>query len=203
MFDAVLSFNLVEHLSRAAIPGEPSGYSRIMTTTRGPHRTSDGYVAMMPYNDDHWRRLFAAVGREELLDEAWFSDHNQRLLEAERVYAELAAIVHQRTTAYWLDLCAAEGIPANPVPDLDEILADPELHRGMVSEADHPVVGTYRTIRPGMILDDAPLSLRRPAPMFGEHTAEVLREVGYDEDSIRTLVESGAAQARGWPQSGG
>ena len=48
MFDAVFAFALVEHLSRAAVPGEPAGYSRIMTTTRGPHRTRDGYIAMMP-----------------------------------------------------------------------------------------------------------------------------------------------------------
>jgi crotonobetainyl-CoA:carnitine CoA-transferase CaiB-like acyl-CoA transferase len=196
MFDAVFAFNLVEHLSRAAIPGEPSGYSRIMTTTRGPHRTSDGYVAMMPYNDDHWHRLFAAVDREELLDEPWFADHNARLLNAEQVYANLAQIIGERSTAEWLELCDVEGIPANPVPTLDEILADPDLHRGLVTEAEHPVVGTYRLIGPGMILDDAPLQVRRPAPLRSEHTAQVLAEVGYDQAAIDALVEAGAVQVR-------
>ena len=196
MFDAVFAFNLVEHLSRAAIPGEPSGYSRIMTTTRGPHRTSDGYVAMMPYNDDHWHRLFAAVGREELLDEPWFADHNARLLNAEQVYANLAQIVAERSTAEWLELCDAEGIPANAVPNLDEILDDGALHRGLVTEAVHPVVGAYRLIGPGMILDDVPLQVRRPAPLRSEHTAEVLAEVGYDRAAIDALVEAGAVQVR-------
>ena len=196
MFDAVLAFNLVEHLSRAAIPGEQSGYSRIMTTTRGPHRTSDGYVAMMPYNDDHWHRLFAAVGREELLDQPWFADHNARLLDAEQVYANLAQIVSERSTAEWLELCDNEGIPANPVPTLDEILVDRDLHRDLISEAQHPVVGTYRLIGPGMILDAAPLQVRRPAPLRSEHTAEVLAEVGYDEASITALVEAGAVEVR-------
>jgi len=196
MFDAVLAFNLAEHLSRAAIPGEPSGYSRIMTTTRGPHRTRDGYIAMMPYTDDHWRRLFAAVGREELLDEPWFADLSQRLLNAETVYANLAAIVAERTTAEWLELCAAEGIPANPVPNLDEILDDPALHRGMISIGQHPVIGEYRVIGPPMILDDAPLSVRRPAPLRAEHTAEVLAEIGYSDAEIEALVASGAARVR-------
>jgi crotonobetainyl-CoA:carnitine CoA-transferase CaiB-like acyl-CoA transferase len=194
MFDVVLAFNLVEHLSRAAIPGEPSGYSRIMTRTRGPHRTRDGYIAMMPYTTEQWRRLFAAVGREELLEQPWFADHAQRLLQAERVYGELAAIVAERSTDEWLKLCYDEGIPANPVPSVDEILEDPALHRGMVEMAEHPVVGTYRSVRPGLVLDDAPMSVRRPAPRRGEHTAEVLAEVGYDQAAVSQLAESGAVQ---------
>jgi crotonobetainyl-CoA:carnitine CoA-transferase CaiB-like acyl-CoA transferase len=194
MFDVVLAFNLVEHLSRAAIPGEPSGYSRIMTRTRGPHRTRDGYIAMMPYTTEQWRRLFAAVGKEELLEQPWFADHAERLLQAERVYGELAGIVAERSTEDWLKLCYDEGIPANPVPSLDEILEDPALHRGMVEVVDHPVVGPYRSVRPGLVLDEAPLTVRRPAPLRGEHTSEVLAEVGYEREAIRTLVESGAVQ---------
>jgi crotonobetainyl-CoA:carnitine CoA-transferase CaiB-like acyl-CoA transferase len=194
MFDVVMAFNLVEHLSRAAIPGEPAGYSRIMTRTRGPHRTRDGYIAMMPYTTEHWRRLFAEVGRDELLDQPWFADHAQRLLQAERVYGELAAIVAERSTKEWLDFCFEQGIPANEVPSLDEILEDPALHRGMVEMAEHPVVGPYRSVRPGIVLDDAPLGVRRPAPLLGEHTAEVLAEVGYQPDTIQQLVESGVVQ---------
>ncbi len=196
MFDAVLSFNLVEHLSRAATPGQPSGYSRIMTRTRGPHRTSDGYVALLPYTDQQWHRLFAAVGREELLDEPWFADHRTRLLDAEAVYGHLAAIVAERTTEEWLTICAEHDIPANPVPDLDEILDDPALHRGVITMADHPVTGPYRAIGPGMILTETPLRTRLPAPLRSQHTAEVLAEVGYDSAAIDALVEAGAAQVR-------
>src|ERR1700722_7826234 len=193
MFDAVLAFTLVEHLSRAAVPGEPAGYSRIMTTTRGPHRTRDGYIALMPYTDAHWRRLFAAVEREKLLDEPWFSDHATRLLNAERVYKELAAIVAERTTSEWLELCEREGIPANPVPSIDEILADESLHRGMISVADHPVIGSYRVVGPGMIFDATPLTVRSPAPLRSQHTAEVLAEVGYTAGEISAMVADGAA----------
>jgi crotonobetainyl-CoA:carnitine CoA-transferase CaiB-like acyl-CoA transferase len=196
MFDAVLAFTLVEHLSRAAVSGEPSGYSRIMTSTRGPHRTLDGYVALMPYTNTHWRRLFAAVGREELLNQPWFSDHAMRLLNAERVYAELAAIVSQRTTGEWLKLCEREGIPANPVPSLDEILADESLHRGMISPAEHPAVGKYRVIGPGMILDATPVTVRHPAPLRSEHTAQVLSEVGYTAGEITAMAADGTAGTR-------
>lgn len=196
MFDAVLAFNLVEHLSRAAIEGEPSGYSRILTTTRGPHRTRDGHVALLPYTDEHWRRLFAAVGREQLLDEPWFADIAARSVNAEVVYANLGAIVAERTTAEWLELCEREGIPANAVPDIDEILDDNNLNRGTVTVEQHPVVGPYRVVGPSMIMDGSPLRVRRHAPMRSEHTAEVLAEVGYDADAIAALVAAGAAHVR-------
>lgn len=196
MFDAVLAFNLVEHLSRAAVAGGESGYSRIMTTTRGPHQTSDGYVALMPYTDAHWRSLFEVVGCEHLLDEPWFADHSSRLLNAERVYAELGTIVRQRSTDEWLEICDTHGIPANPVPTIDEIVEDPKLHRGMITDVDHPVIGTYRQIGPSFRMAETPLSVRRHAPLLAEHTAEVLEEIGYSRDDIAELVRSGAVAVR-------
>lgn len=196
MFDAVMAFNLVEHLGRAATPGQPAGYTRILSKWRGPHETLDGHIAMMPYTDAHWRRLFAAVGREELMDEPFMADHSRRLLEPDPVYGALAEIISQRSTDAWLELCEEHGIPANAVPTIDQILDDPALHRDMVTMADHPVAGSYRSIEPGMILSDTPASVRRPAPMRAEHTAELLAEVGYDADEIARLGASGAVEIR-------
>ncbi len=192
MFDAVLAFNLVEHLSRAAVPGEPAGYSRVLTSHRGPHRTVDGYVALMPYTDKQWRALFTAVGREELLEEPWFADHALRLRNADDVYAALAGIVRERTTAEWLEIAAANGVPASPVPSIDEIVDDPELHMGAITEAHHPVVGRYRQVEPAARFSRSPQSVRRPAPMLAEHTREILAEVGYDDVAIDRLVAEGA-----------
>jgi crotonobetainyl-CoA:carnitine CoA-transferase CaiB-like acyl-CoA transferase len=193
MFDAVLAFNLVEHLSRAAVPGEPAGYSRVLTSHRGPHRTLDGYVALMPYTDKQWRALFTAVGREELLEEPWFADHAMRLRNADDVYAALAGIVRERTTAEWLEIAEANGVPASPVPSIDEIVDDPELHMGAITEAHHPAVGRYRQIEPAARFSRSPQSVRRPAPMLAEHTREILAEVGYDDGAIDRLVADGAA----------
>lgn len=192
MFDAVIAFTMVEHLSRAAVEGQPSGYSRIMTTTRGPHRTRDGYLALLPYTDEHWRRLFAAVGREELLDQPLFQSGRARIDNAEQVYGELAAVVAERSSAQWLALCEELSIPVNVVPSLDEIVADPALHRGMITEAEHPHAGTHRVIGPAMIMDETPLRLRRPAPLRAEHSDEVLREAGYSPADIDALVRTGA-----------
>ena len=196
MFDAVLAFNLVEHLSRAAIPGEPAGYGRVLTSHRGPHRTVDGYIAMLPYTDKQWRALFTAVGREELLEEPWYTDNALRLRNFDDVYAALAGVVRERTTAEWLEICQANGVPASPVPSLDEVVDDPELHMGALTEAHHPEVGPYRQIEPAARFSRSPQSVRRPAPLLAEHTREVLAEVGYDDDAVDRLVADGAVTER-------
>jgi len=196
MFDAVLAFNLVEHLSRAAVAGEPVGYSRVLTSHRGPHKTRDGYVAMMPYTNRHWRALFRAVGKEALLDEPSFADHATRVRNAHEVYGALAAIALERTTAEWLELCETIGVPASPVPSIEEIVGDPELHMGVITDAVHPEVGPYRQIEPAARFSRSPQSVRRPAPLLAENTQELLRELGYDDGRIAQLVADGAVTAR-------
>jgi crotonobetainyl-CoA:carnitine CoA-transferase CaiB-like acyl-CoA transferase len=146
----------------------------------------------MPYTDNQWRALFTAVGREELLDEPWFADHALRLRNADDVYAALAGIVRERTTAEWLEIAEANGVPASPVPSIDEIVDDPELHMGAITDAHHPVVGHYRQIEPAARFSRSPQSVRRPAPMLAEHTREILAEVGYDDVAVDGLVADGA-----------
>jgi crotonobetainyl-CoA:carnitine CoA-transferase CaiB-like acyl-CoA transferase len=184
MFDSVLGFILVEHLSRAAVPGGTAGYNRILNPFRRPHRTKDGYVAMLPYNDQSWSDLYHAVGHEHELSDPWF----QRRLENPRpVYESLGRILATRTTAEWLELADDLGIPAGPVPSLDEIISDPAEHRGVLSEHDHPVVGRYRQIAPPARFDRTPVNVRRHAPLIGADTAEVLREIGLSAEEISSL----------------
>jgi crotonobetainyl-CoA:carnitine CoA-transferase CaiB-like acyl-CoA transferase len=185
MFDAVLGFNLVEHLSRAVVPGGKAGYNRILNPFRRPHRTKDGYVAMLPYSDQSWSDLYHAVGHEHELSDPWFQE---RLQNPRPVYASLGKILATRTTAEWLDLAARLGIPAGPVPSVDEIINDPAQHRGVLSEHDHPAVGRYRQITPPARFDRSPASVRRHAPLVGEDTLEVLREIGLSEDEIGQLT---------------
>lgn len=194
MFDTVLSFNLVEHLAGAAIPGERAGYSRIMSSHRGPHRTKDGYVAIMPYTDEHWAALFEAVDRRDMMERPWFAEHGARLKEADRVFQDLAEIVLERTSAEWLELCERLGIPAAPVPTMDDIVNDPARHRGVLREEVHPRVGTYRHIESPIKLSATPATLRRFAPLVGEQTDEILAELGYSQREIDAMIERGDAR---------
>ena len=185
LFDAVLGFNLVEHLSRAAVPGGKAGYNRILNPYRRPHRTKDGYVAMLPYSDKSWSDLYHAVGHEHELSDPWFLE---RLQNPRPVYASLGKILATRTTAEWLELAAELGIPAGPVPSVDDIINDPAKHRGVLSEHEHPAVGTYRQITPAARFDRSPAAVRRHAPRIGEDTVQVLREIGLSENEIGRLA---------------
>jgi len=192
MFDTVLAFALTEHLSRAAIPGHPPGYARALSPGRGPHRTLDGYVAVMPYVDKHWRALFAAVGCEDKLELPFMRDLRARLAHADLVFAELAQIMTRRTSAEWLALCEELGVPAAPVPRLADLVEDPALHRGVLREEDHPVAGTYRHIRQPIIFSATPSDPARPAPLIGQDGREILTEVGFTPEAIDAMIGAGA-----------
>jgi crotonobetainyl-CoA:carnitine CoA-transferase CaiB-like acyl-CoA transferase len=196
MFDAALAFNLVEHLSRATIPGGPPGYNRVLSPHRGPHRTSDGWVAMLPYTDAHWRALFEAVGEERQLERPEFADHRSRLTHADEVYGALAAIIARRPTAAWVALGTELGIPVSVVPPLAEIVDDEANHRGVLREAEHPVIGTYRSINPPVVFSASGQREATPAPLIAEHTDQILAELGFTSDEIDRLVETGAVRRR-------
>jgi crotonobetainyl-CoA:carnitine CoA-transferase CaiB-like acyl-CoA transferase len=189
MFDALMAFNLAENMSRAVTPGQPSGYGRILMSTRGPHRTTDGYVAMMPYNDDQWRVLFEFVGRESELLETWFSDRAYRATHFSETYGRLADVLAMRSTGEWIELCRTNGIPVNDTPSLDEILDDPELHRGMVRDEMHPHIGPYRSVNPAFVMDETPTKSTRHAPLIGEHSIEILTELGYSHEEVAVLIQ--------------
>jgi crotonobetainyl-CoA:carnitine CoA-transferase CaiB-like acyl-CoA transferase len=193
MFNSVLSFNLVEHLSRAAIEGGAAGYGRIMSSLRGPHRTLNGYVAIMPYTDANWESLCRAIDRLDVLERPWFASYETRTREADRVFGDLAEIVAERTTEEWIEICELYDIPVSAVSSLDDVVRDGALNRGVVTTASHPVVGEYREIAPPVAMSKTPMSVRRAAPLVAQNTQEVLSELGYSGDDITALINRGIA----------
>jgi crotonobetainyl-CoA:carnitine CoA-transferase CaiB-like acyl-CoA transferase len=192
MVETLLAFNLVEHLADATVPGGRPGYSRVLASHRGPHRTRDGWIALLPYTDRHWESLYRAIGCEDKLEQPWHRDALVRLLEAERVYEELAQVVALRTTSEWLELCEGLDIPASRVPTLEQIVSDETWHRGVLVDAEHPVVGPYRAIRQAPVFSASQPSDHLPAPLVGQDGREILSEAGYGDAEIDALAESGA-----------
>ena len=93
----------------------------------------------------------------------------------------------------WLRVLEDAGVPCGPILDYEEVFADPQVReRGIVQEMDHPTAGRIRVVGPAVKLSETPATLRRPSPRLGEHTGEVLREIGYDTEQIRVLSASGA-----------
>jgi crotonobetainyl-CoA:carnitine CoA-transferase CaiB-like acyl-CoA transferase len=198
MFEIMSSFVLIEHLFDGSYgDAEPTGYSRVLAPDRKPYRAADGYVAIVPYNDRDWQRLFSIVGREDLLEDERFSSAAARVENVDQLYALLDEVAPTKTVAEWATVLEEAGIPVAPVRGLADIVADPHLQAvGLFESYDHPAAGRIRRVRRGVRLGSVePTELRRP-PSLGEHTIEVLEESGFTDDEIRELAGSGATPVR-------
>jgi crotonobetainyl-CoA:carnitine CoA-transferase CaiB-like acyl-CoA transferase len=199
MFETMVSFNLIEHLyGRTFVPGvgEPR-YPRVVSRFRKPYRTLDGYVAVVPYNDGQWTKFFTLIGRPELMREPRFSTMSERTRNIDALYEMLADEVATRTTAEWLRLLGEADIPAVPVKSLKELVDEDEhlKQTGFFQQVEHPTEGAMLQAASPLRMSATPAGLRRHAPALGEHTVELLRELGRDEAEIERLLASGALKA--------
>ncbi len=186
MIDVMTSFILTEH-GGGAIPEPPTGepgHTRILTPTRRPQPTADGWISLLPYNKDHYDAVFAAGGRADLVGDARYRTTRERMANSGALYGDVAAILPQRTTEEWLDFCTEHGIPATRATTLDELI------EGLPLE-EHPTAGSYRLIPPAERFSETPARLHRHAPRVGEHSREVLREIGFDATELDALEDAG------------
>ena len=184
MFEVAIDFNLVEGLGGAVHipPRGPTGWPRLKTRERRPFRTADGFACILPYSAQNWFAFFDAVGRSEWKER--YADAAKRTAEIETLYAMIREEAPKRTTADWVAFCDAADIPCMPVLSVEQIAADPHVRAvDLLPIREHPSEGPYHAIRQPVRFDAAPFKLRRHAPGFGEHTAEVLREVGLTPQS--------------------
>jgi len=139
-----------------------------------------------------WERLCRIVDRPDLVADARFQTNADRVEHAQVIQAELEVVFRRRAAAEWVAACEAEGIPAGSVNRLDEAFADPQTRaREMVVELDHPTVGRHRVLGIPVKLSGTPGAVRGPAPLLGQHTEEVLRELGYSAEEARALHDTG------------
>lgn len=189
MLETLTAFVGVEHLGGLTFEpqhGAP-GYKRLRH--RKPVPTADGYITLLPYTAAHWRAFFTAAGRPELIAELGVEDPVKRNANIDRVYAAMAEIARTRSTAEWLALCDELDIPATAFSRLEDLPRHPHLQAvGMFETMEHPSEGTLRYARPATRFAKTPANVRRPMPRLGEHTAELLRELGYDEAAIQDMA---------------
>lgn len=185
MVDVMTAFTLVEHgAARTAVPVSGSaGYARILNPQRKPQRTLDGWISVLPYSKTNYQDLFRAGGRDDLLDDPRIRSARSRVANAGQLYGLVAEIVAHQTTAHWLQYCADHNIPAAAIASLDSMVDDLPVDT-------HPRAGRYHVLPQPVRLhgaDTGPV-VRRPAPLPGAHTREVLAELGFDCGFIEELT---------------
>ena len=195
MFEMMASFVLADHLAGYTFdpPIGPTGYKRMLTPNRRPYRTKDGYICVMIYTDRHWWDFFAALGREHEFDaDPRFASMTSRTENIAAIYTELAALLTTRTTDDWMALFDGADIPAMPLNSLEDLLSDPHLEAtGFFTFVNHPSEGRLRDMTVPSTWSETQPAPTRHAPRHGEHSVEVLRELGYSDERITAMLDSG------------
>ena len=173
-----------------------TGSRSATTTPRGVWRTADGrYIAISASMQPMAERLFRAIGRADMIDDPRFRTNTDRVHHADECDAPVAAFIAARTLEENMRVFHAAEVTASPVYDIDQFLDDPHVQaRGVVVEAPDEEIGSV--LMHGVIprLSETPGRLRRPAPRLGEHSAEILRAIGYDAAQIAALEQAGVVR---------
>ena len=149
-------------------------------------------MAALVYTDRQWVAFLDIIERSELLRDHRFKDMSSRTKHANEVYAFVAEVMKTRASGEWLEVFGRADIPAMPMQTLEGLIDDAHLEAVKLFElAEHPTEGTVRQMRNPTRWSATPLGAIRHAPRLGEHSREVLREIGYGEAQIEQLFKSG------------
>lgn len=178
-------------------PG-PMGSAHPLNAPYQAIATADGWITIGAANQKNWQRLLEVLAAPELGDDPRFATNADRMANLEALEVALNRHFRHRPTAAWLTALEAAGVPAGPVLSIKEMHADPQtVARAMVPAVDHPVAGRVQTLGLPIKLSATPGGVVRPAPLFGEHTREVLSEAGCTAAEIDALLADGGAIAAG------
>lgn len=185
LYESALSLGVwetAELWANGQTPG-PLGSAHRMAAPYQALRTMDGYVVVAATNDRLWLRLCDLVGLPDLADDPRFLTNADRLEHKQDLAAVLEEALAHRTTDEWVHELVGAGVPGGPLYDYAQTLADPHTEAtGMVVESEHPAAGKIRMLGSPMHLGDSTFAVRRPPPLLGEHTDEVLAATGPGDD---------------------
>ena len=175
-------------LARYAVSGEvpqPLGSRHPAITPFQFFAVSDGHIVLAAGNDGLWRKLCTALGLLDLIEDSRFADNALRTENHAALEPLLAEVLADKTVAEWCEVLVQAGVPSGPLCDVGEVFNDEQIAaREMIVEIDHPIAGRQAMPNSPLKFSQTPIQLQRPAPLLGQHTEEVLRDMldlGTDE----------------------
>jgi crotonobetainyl-CoA:carnitine CoA-transferase CaiB-like acyl-CoA transferase len=171
----------------------PMGSAHRLAAPYQVFKAADSYFALGAANQANWQKLCRVIGRPDLLDDPRFADNPRRVRNQGELTAILEDVFCRRTVEKWITAFEDVGVPVGPVYSVDQVYSDPQvIARDMSVEVEHPTAGRTRVIGIPVKLSQTPGQIRRPAPTLGQHTDELLRELGMNEVEIKSLRDKKA-----------
>ncbi len=173
-------------------PG-PTGSAHILTAPYQAFPTRDGWINIGGANQSNWERIVRVIGRPELAEDPRFLTNGDRMRNLAALVPIVSERTKSRTSAQWVPDFEAAGVPVGPINKIGDMLADPQVRsREMVVDVQHPRAGPMKTLGAPVKFSATPTAIRRPAPLLGEHTREVLKGLGYSAGEIEAFERNGA-----------
>ena len=188
---ALLDFQAARYLMKGEVPPQV-GNDHPTSMPTSAYRTADGYMNVAASGEGQWRALCKALGREALLSDARFKTGEGRAKNRKELNALVSESLARKTSKEWIDLLNTAGVPCGPIYDVGEVFADPQVqHLGAATEVTHPKLGRYKLLAQAARLSRTPATVAAPTPDPGQHTDEVLAELGYSEQQVAALRKGG------------
>ena len=165
----------------------------------GPYqavRAQDSHFVLGATTTPTWRACCAALGLERLERDPRFADGTLRRRNKAELIPLIEEVTAARPAAHWLEVLRKAGVPCGEIQDYGQVLSDPHLReRGFFVDLPHTKLGTVRALGTPLRLRSSPARLERAGPLLGEHSAEVLREIGHSDDEVRAFIARGTVAA--------
>jgi crotonobetainyl-CoA:carnitine CoA-transferase CaiB-like acyl-CoA transferase len=193
MFESQVAWLLFRAVGYFATGSAPKGRLGTASAHLAPYRayeTIDGHVMVAALNDGLYRRLVSALGLPELAEDSRFLTNRDRVANREVLDEALEQRFAQEPTAHWSAVLIESGVPCSPINSVEDVLNDEQTKAlGMIAAIEHPTLGEIRVPGIPITMHGTPGSIRRPPPLLGADTRDVLHELGYGEAAVQDLLE--------------
>jgi formyl-CoA transferase len=187
----LLDFQAARYTIAGEIP-EQVGNDHPTSMPTSAYRTADGYMNVAASGSEMWRRVCEAIGRMDLYDHPDYRTAEGRARNRRGLNEEIEKALAKKTTAEWVEILNKAGVPCGPIYRMDEVFADPQVkHVEAAAPVEHPKLGRLNLINNPIRLSRTPARLATATPERGEHTDEVLAEVGYSAGEIAAFRAAG------------